>query len=73
MGACTIATRHLKAVEFACVSYWECVVAPVFVGWMIYNEVMTPIQIIGGILIIVGGMSEMLMSTLKKAFANQAV
>lgn len=72
LGACTIATRHLKAVEFACVSYWECVVAPVFVGWMIYNEVMTPIQIIGGILIIVGGMSEMLMSTLKKAFTSQA-
>lgn len=62
LGTCTIATRHLKAVEFACVSYWECVVAAVFIGWMVYGEAMSPAQLTGGALIIIGGMSEVLVS-----------
>ncbi|ULJ69009.1 DMT family transporter [Wielerella bovis] len=62
LGTCSIATRHLKASEFACVSYWECVVAPVFVGLMIFGEPLSMAQIIGGALIIVGGMSEVIAS-----------
>lgn len=70
LGTCTIATRHLKAVEFACVSYWECVVAPVFVGLMIYGESISTPQLIGGALIIIGGMSEMLVSLFTRSKTN---
>ncbi|MBS9778643.1 MAG: EamA family transporter [Gammaproteobacteria bacterium] len=62
LGTCTIATRHLKAVEFACVSYWECVVAPFFVGYLYYHETLSTPQIVGGLLIILGGVSEVLFS-----------
>ena len=67
LGTCTIATRHLKAVEFACVSYWECVVAAVFIGYLFYGETMSGMQLFGGALIIFGGMSEMLIALLKSA------
>ena len=67
LGTCTIATRHLKAAEFACVSYWECVVAALFVGLMIYGEPLSSAQMIGGALIIIGGMSEVLISMLGKS------
>lgn len=62
LGTCSIATRHLTAAEFACVSYWECVVAPVFVGLMIFGEPLSTPQVVGGLLIIVGGMSEVIVS-----------
>lgn len=67
LGTCTIATRHLKAAEFACVAYWECVVAALFVGLMIYGEPLSSAQMIGGALIIVGGMSEVVISMLGKS------
>ncbi len=61
LGTCTIATRHLKAVEFACVSYWECIVAPL-IGYFYFKEDLTAAQAIGGVLIILGGVSEVLFS-----------
>lgn len=66
LGTCTIATRHLKAVEFACVSYWECVVASFFIGWLYYHEPLSVPQLAGGFLIIFGGASEMLFSLFAK-------
>ncbi|SNB78300.1 DMT family transporter [Kingella negevensis] len=71
LGTCSIATRHLKASEFACVSYWECVVAPVFVGLLIFGEAMSMPQIIGGSLIIIGGMSEVVVSLLSRKGSNE--
>ncbi|NDV13387.1 DMT family transporter [Crenobacter caeni] len=67
LGTCTIATRHLKAAEFACVSYWECVVAALFVGLLFYGEPLSSGQMIGGALIIIGGMSEVVISMLGKS------
>lgn len=61
LSLCTIATRHLQASEFACVSYWECVVAVLF-GYFIFSEPLSLPQAIGGALIIVGGVSEVLFS-----------
>ncbi|KLV05598.1 membrane protein [Photobacterium aquae] len=58
LSLCTIATRNLLAVEFACVSYWECVVASI-IGILIFNEPLSMAQSIGGLLIILGGVSEM--------------
>lgn len=72
LGACTIATRHLKAVEFACVSYWECVVATVFVGWLVYHESLNTTQLIGGALIVFGGMSEMLLGLISKRLQGKS-
>ncbi|MFB2830742.1 DMT family transporter [Aeromonas jandaei] len=62
LGTCTIAIRHLKAVEFACVSYWECVVAALFVGLVLYDEPLSTMQFVGGGLIVLGGMAEILVS-----------
>ncbi|EKS0042151.1 DMT family transporter [Salmonella enterica] len=61
LSLCTIATRHLQASEFACVSYWECVVAVLF-GYFVFSEPLSLPQAIGGALIIVGGVSEVLFS-----------
>lgn len=64
LGLLTVAGRHLKAVELSTVSYWECVVGA-GVGFFIYGETMSMFQIIGGILITVGGMGEIFNSLVK--------
>lgn len=67
---CTIATKNLLAVEFATISYWECVVASI-IGILVFSEHLSPMQFIGGLLIIVGGTSEMALAGLKKYFSKQ--
>lgn len=62
---CTIATKNLLAVEFATISYWECVVASL-IGIWVFDEHLSSMQIIGGLLIIIGGTSEMALGALKK-------
>ncbi|MGI2259224.1 DMT family transporter [Shewanella sp. GXUN23E] len=61
LSLCTIATRHLQAAEFACVSYWECVVASI-IGILVFSEPLSAEQMIGGGLIIAGGCSETIYS-----------
>ncbi|MEE9927901.1 DMT family transporter [Microvirgula aerodenitrificans] len=73
LGACTIATRHLKAAEFACVSYWECVVAAVFIGWLVYGEVLSAVQLLGGLLIIAGGTGEMAIGLLGRGLKRRKI
>lgn len=63
LSLCTVATRHLQASEYACISYWECVVA-VFFGYVAFSEPLSLTQAIGGGLIVVGGVSEVLFSLL---------
>lgn len=59
IGLLVVAGKHLLAVELSTVSYWECVVA-LILGTLIWNESMTLVGAIGGVLIIVGGMGPML-------------
>ncbi len=56
IGFLVVAGKHLLAVELSTVSYWECVVALVL-GFFIWQESMTVIGMLGGLLIIVGGMA----------------
>ena len=65
LSLCTIATKNLLAVEFATISYWECVVASI-IGILIFNEPLSAMQMLGGLLIIVGGTSEMAVGGLQK-------
>lgn len=66
LSLCTIATKNLLAVEFACVSYWECVVASI-IGILVFTEPLSDVQMLGGLLIIIGGVSEMAVSLLQNA------
>lgn len=59
IGFLVVAGKHLPAVELSTVSYWECVVA-LFLGLILWNESMTLIGAIGGVLIIGGGLAPIL-------------
>lgn len=56
IGFLVVAGKNLLAVELSTISYWECVVA-LILGFFLWKEAMTPIGMIGGLLIIVGGMA----------------
>lgn len=56
IGFLVVAGKHLAAVELSTVSYWECVVA-LILGALVWGESLTPIGLLGGLLIIVGGMA----------------
>ena len=59
IGFLVVAGKHLPAVELSTVSYWECVVA-LFLGLILWDESMTFIGALGGILIIGGGLAPIL-------------
>ncbi|PSW06900.1 DMT family transporter [Photobacterium lipolyticum] len=61
----TIAAKHLKAAELACVSYFETVVGA-GIGISMFGESLTALQTLGGILVIAGGMGEIVLSMAKK-------
>ncbi|MDN3696078.1 MULTISPECIES: DMT family transporter [Vibrio] len=61
----TIAAKHLKAAELACVSYLETVVGA-GIGIAMFGESLTMLQTLGGILVIGGGMGEIVISMTKK-------
>lgn len=56
IGFLVVAGKNLLAVELSTISYWECVVA-LLLGLFLWSEAMTPIGMLGGLLIIVGGMA----------------
>lgn len=56
------ATRMLKAGELAAIAYQETIMASIL-GFVMFGEVLTTFQLIGGALIIVGGVSQVLLST----------
>ncbi len=66
----TIAAKHLKAAELACVSYLETVVGA-GIGIMMFGESLTALQTLGGILVIGGGMGEIVFTMSKKRKAAQ--
>lgn len=55
IGALVVAGKNLLAVELSTVAYWECVVA-LLLGLFLWNEPISILGFIGGLLIIVGGM-----------------
>ncbi|NGM18354.1 DMT family transporter [Xiamenia xianingshaonis] len=58
----TCATRRLKAGELAAISYQETIMASAL-GLLMFNETMTTFQLIGGALIIIGGVCQIVFST----------
>lgn len=61
----TIAAKHLKAAELACISYLETVVGA-GIGIMMFGETLTGLQTFGAILVITGGMGEIVLTMYKK-------
>lgn len=59
IGLLPVAGKHLLAVELSTVSYWECVVG-IILGAVVWQESMTLIGALGGLLIIIGGVGPML-------------
>lgn len=56
------ATRMLKAGELAAIAYQETIMASLL-GFVMFGEVLTTFQLIGGALIIIGGVAQVLVST----------
>lgn len=56
------ATKMLKAGELAAISYQETIMASLL-GFAMFGEVLTALQLLGGALIIVGGVSQIFFST----------
>ena len=56
------ATRMLKAGELAAIAYQETIMASIL-GFVMFGEVLTTFQLIGGALIIIGGVAQVLVST----------
>lgn len=62
------ATKMLKAGELAAISYQETIMASIL-GFAMFGEILTPLQLVGGALIIIGGVSQIFFST--KAAAKE--
>ncbi len=62
LGLLAVAARHLKAAELACVAYFECAVGA-GIGIMVFGETMTAFQAFGGAMIIIGGVGQVVAST----------
>lgn len=56
------ATKMLKAGELAAISYQETIMASLL-GFVMFGEILTPLQLVGGALIILGGVSQIFFST----------
>ena len=57
----TLATKILMAGELATISYQETIMASIL-GFILFSEVLTPLQFLGGVLIIGGGVSQIILS-----------
>ena len=58
----THATKRLKAGELAAISYQETIMASLL-GLFLFGETMTAFQIVGGALIVIGGVSQIVFAT----------
>lgn len=68
----TIAAKHLKAAELACVSYLETVVGAL-IGLWVFSEPLTLLQALGGGLVIIGGMGDIVVGMVKKRLGMESV
>ncbi|MDC4233692.1 DMT family transporter [Actinomyces sp. B33] len=62
LGWLVVAGRNLPAVEMSTISYWECVVA-IICGLLIFHESLDFVSGIGGLLIIIGGLAPIFVSS----------
>lgn len=58
----TVASRILLAGELAVISYQETIMATIL-GFIMFSETLTGMQLIGGVLIVGGGISQIILST----------
>lgn len=61
----TAASKILLAGELAAISYQETIMAALL-GFVMFSEKLTPLQLIGGALIVIGGVSQIVFSTKSK-------
>lgn len=66
------ATKMLKAGELAAISYQETIMVSLL-GFVMFNEVLTPLQLVGGALIIAGGVSQIFFSTKAASKAGEKI
>ncbi len=69
LGLLAVAARHLKAAELACVAYFECAVGA-GIGILVFGETMTAFQAFGGAMIIIGGVGQVVASTVVDHFSK---
>lgn len=69
LGFLVVAGRNLPAVEMSTISYWECPVA-ILCGLLIFHESLTPIGIIGGLLIVGGGFAPIIVDAMQRSRAK---
>ena len=65
LGFLIVAGRNLPAIEYTTISYWETVVG-VFLGYVVWHEALTVTTAIGGLLVIIGGLSPVFLEFFKK-------
>lgn len=65
IGLLPAAGKNLLAVELSTVAYWECVVALVL-GVVVWNETMSLVGGLGGLLIIIGGIGPIIIELMRK-------
>ncbi len=66
------ATKMLKASELAAISYQETIMASLL-GFFLFGEILTPIKLLGGALIIAGGVSQIFFSTKAASKAGEKI
>lgn len=72
IGFLVVAGKHLRAVELSVVAYWETVVA-LFIGYFVFGETMTPLAMLGGVLIVVGGIGPIVFMVREKKKGDESV
>ena len=65
LGFLVVAGRNLPAVEYSTISYWECPVA-ILCGLLAWGEKLTPMGMIGGLLIVGGGLAPIIVDAIAR-------
>ena len=65
LGFLVVAGRNLPAVEYSTISYWECPVA-ILCGLLVWGEKLTPMGMIGGLLIVGGGLAPIIVDAIAR-------
>ena len=65
LGFLIVAGRNLPAVEYSTISYWECPVV-IFLGLVVWHEPLTPLGILGGVLVVGGGLAPIILDLVTK-------
>ncbi|MEA1304352.1 DMT family transporter [Actinomyces oris] len=65
LGFLVVAGRNLPAVEYSTISYWECAVV-IVCSLLIWKEQLSPMEIIGGLLIVGGGLAPIVVDAVSR-------